>query len=277
LQFTASIISRSATKIKGIAKVISIHEFVINLQFAGGLLLCLHSSRLPLSPMGLWLFHQDFLQIKQLIKLGQHLECDGFCLSNKTFVLQIFSREINLNLPNLKFDNRTGLNIISNLAKKTGLYGGLNEALSNLEREEFKPYYIFINKIITKQMQIPISHLLGKGLGLTPSSDDTLIGILAVLYSNSDIYQYLYETKPFDIYDPFELNKCTTLVSANYVSQALFGNFATPLWHFMVQFNQSNKFFQRLRDLLNCGHSSGADTLLGIFLALNVLNKQNII
>jgi len=75
-------------------------------------------------------------------------------------------------------------------------------------------------------------------------------------------------------YDCKKLSKYTTLVSANYVYQALQGNFSSVLWHFLTSFNKPNNFFKALRNLLNCGHFSGADTLLGVYLALKYLNLK---
>jgi len=272
-QFKAQIISKSADISKGYVRVASIHDRVINLHLENGSFLCLHQNDAPLSPMGLWLKKNDFAQIKNLIKPSEYLQFDGKFLQHKTFSLQIAAKKISLQMPSLKFNAANHLKIMASLDKKTGLFGTLNQALSNLEREEFKPYFAFIEQIMAHKTPIALQHLLGKGLGLTPSSDDVVIGILAVLWSSPKIKHYLQLVRPFATYDLWQLNKYTTWTSVNYVVQALSGNFASPLWHFLVQFEQSDQFFKRLRSLLNCGHSSGADTLLGIFLAIFALKK----
>jgi|GEM_PF-2299818 len=281
IKLKAQIISKSATKIKDIARVVSVHESVINLQFNDGDFLCLHVNNAPLSPMGWVLKKQDFAQIKQIIKPEQYVEYDGIYIKHKAFSLQTSTKQINLKLTNTNLNRWQNLpaklNVITSLHKKTGLYGSLSDALNNLEDEKFKPYLDFMAQILAKQKAIEFKHLLGKGLGLTPSSDDILIGILAVIFSSCASAQYLNCAKPFASYSAYDLAQHTTFVSANYVAQALNGNFATPLLHFLVQFNNRNKFFNNLRRLLNCGHTSGADTLFGICLALNYLNTKKVL
>ena len=72
---------------------------------------------------------------------------------------------------------------------------------------------------------------LGKGPGLTPSNDDTLLGLLLSAHLDSRIP--VTGLAPFFAQTP-PLDALTTLVSAHYLRYAEQGVFATPL-HALAQ------------------------------------------
>jgi len=69
------------------------------------------------------------------------------------------------------------------------------------------------------------------------------------------------------------LNVLTTLVSASYLAFAAQGIFATPLHQFALALSGEGELTDAIDDLLTIGHSSGADTLLGIWYGTCVINK----
>ena len=118
---------------------------------------------------------------------------------------------------------------------------------------------------ITKEL----AHLIGLGIGLTPSGDDFLTGILAGLIlcdqDQSPFALKLKEEVPKHLQD-------TNDISRAFLSCALKG-----------QFSQTIKILQEHPDIdaaglqenfLKIGHSSGIDTLCGIYFYLNTL-KMN--
>ena len=100
--------------------------------------------------------------------------------------------------------------------------------------------------------------LVGLGGGLTPSGDDLLCGFLAGLF-------YLGERGEKTLLQmqkllPSYLDR-TNDISRAFLELALRGEFSLPVHHFFM--GQGN-----LSEFLAIGHSSGVDTLLGIFLSL---------
>lgn len=117
--------------------------------------------------------------------------------------------------------------------------------------------------------------LLGRGQGLTPSGDDTLIGLLALLKASrlpghsalgwSRLAQ-LVQTRGRDM---------TTDVACAYLHAALQGYFAQPLRRLLgCPADQPGQLSQACTDLLALGHSSGADTLMGIVHGARLLNQS---
>lgn len=120
--------------------------------------------------------------------------------------------------------------------------------------------------------------LLGRGQGLTPSGDDTLIGLLALLKASrlpgqsargwSRLAQ-LVQTRGRDM---------TTDVACAYLHAALQGRFAQPLRRLLAcPADQPNQLHQACTDLLAFGHSSGADTLMGLIHGARLLNQSHAI
>lgn len=106
----------------------------------------------------------------------------------------------------------------------------------------------------------PITDLIGLGIGLTPSGDDFLCGVLAGLtllgLRNSQDFRHLSA----------EISRSlakTNAISAAFLHCAMNGQFSEALITLgSVSFSQSLQMFHDI------GHSSGADTLCGLYFAL---------
>lgn len=108
--------------------------------------------------------------------------------------------------------------------------------------------------------------LIGRGPGLTPSGDDMLIGMLAVFHAAGlPVAAFL---PPAD-----QLAALTTSVSCSYLNSARVGEFATPVLRVMRCLQRGRAAHRAIQRLLSLGHTSGADTLLGIALAQRGLSS----
>ncbi|MDB1125449.1 DUF2877 domain-containing protein [Vibrio algarum] len=114
---------------------------------------------------------------------------------------------------------------------------------------------------------------IGKGEGLTPSGDDFLIGVLAVL---SGLKQCIPETDI--IFKRLQvasiLLSTTTDISAHYLELALAQHFSEPVqWLVYRLFNVTKEAdIQVCMSInINIGASSGADTAAGIIYCINKL------
>lgn len=111
--------------------------------------------------------------------------------------------------------------------------------------------------------------VLGKGPGLTPSNDDTLLGMLFIAYLDrrADVARL-----PAFFAAGQNPHRLTTSVSACYLQFAARGIFALPLHALANALLAGEEPAAAVAALLAVGHFSGADTLLGIWLALTALN-----
>ncbi|MGZ0751481.1 DUF2877 domain-containing protein [Kluyvera sichuanensis] len=154
---------------------------------------------------------------------------------------------------------------LSSCSQYSGLFGPLNQPLYAM------PHYLDINKQLKRWhrgMMPDWSWLIGYGPGLTPSGDDMLTGMLAVLHAAGFSSQLSSFLPPAD-----RLVRLTTSVSCSYLNSARKGEFSTPVQQ-VIRSLQSGRHPQRAVDrLLAVGHTSGADTLLGIAIAQRWLQQ----
>lgn len=112
------------------------------------------------------------------------------------------------------------------------------------------------------------SWLIGCGPGLTPAGDDMLIGALAVLYATG----HTSSPRPF-LPPADQLVHLTTSVSCRYLNSARHGTFSTPVLRLLRRWQSTRSAQYAVQRLLNVGHTSGADTLLGMAVAQQVLRQ----
>lgn len=120
---------------------------------------------------------------------------------------------------------------------------------------------------------------IGYGIGLTPSGDDFLIGVMAVLASiqklnpaAGEAFQCLQKQIPQGIAK-------TTDISAHYLSLALSQHFSKPVqWliYYLFTATEIPTIEATITTNLNIGSSSGADTVAGIVYCIKklLLSKQ---
>lgn len=118
-----------------------------------------------------------------------------------------------------------------------------------------RPDNIFEKAFQEKRKNKDIINLLGLGMGLTPSGDDYIVGIMAAYYS-----------KNLKINDKFlkitNISKIkTNEISFNYIQNASLRLFKEEIINLILDLNNDNK----IKDLLNIGSTSGQDILYGIY------------
>ncbi|MGF1703469.1 DUF2877 domain-containing protein [Photobacterium makurazakiensis] len=119
-----------------------------------------------------------------------------------------------------------------------------------------------------------ITENIGYGKGLTPSGDDFLLGVLAVLSGLSQIHlEAATAYQRFQLHVPQNISK-TTDISAHYLSLALSRHFSKPVqWLVYYLFTATDRptMEAAITTNLNIGSSSGADTIAGIVYCINEL------
>jgi hypothetical protein len=114
----------------------------------------------------------------------------------------------------------------------------------------------------------PLASLVGLGEGLTPSADDVLVGVLAGLDLASDACPEATGVRRELVRAlPGNLESRTPRVSAQALGAAIAGRYAAPLLDVLEVCGQpaaGSRLDTALSGLLDVGHRSGRDTLLGL-------------
>lgn len=111
-----------------------------------------------------------------------------------------------------------------------------------------------------------LRYLLGRGKGLTPSGDDHIVGLLAVLTVTNQLSSIFVKT----VKKLVEKESITTDVAMEYLIYALKGEFSssvTAVINDLVQ-KKSNELENSMLKLIAMGHSSGVDTAFGILIGI---------
>ena len=115
-----------------------------------------------------------------------------------------------------------------------------------------------------------LARLAGLGPGLTPSGDDFIVGYLAALSSRRVCEPWLW---PYlsELSGPvMQFALAANLISRQYLLNALAGEFPESLAQVVVGIagNDDLRLRESTARLVRVGHSSGADSLLGLLFGL---------
>ncbi|KFC05570.1 putative cytoplasmic protein [Trabulsiella guamensis ATCC 49490] len=231
----------------------------VNFIHASGALLTFYRYGKGMGPAGILLSTRDFARfatVKTFEKQGQTLFINGSPLSVRR-ALTLTTTPTCLVLPDL-----------SSYCAVSGLCGPLNQLspdappcqslMEGLQRWSCgeKPDWL---------------SLTGLGPGLTPSGDDMLVGAMAVLFA-SQFSSYIQQ-HPF-LPSADQLALLTTSVSCSYLNSARIGAFSSPVLRVVRHLQHKRDPRPAIRRLLAVGHTSGADMLVGMVVALKWLQMR---
>lgn len=270
MDITALAVSHSATQDYGPLRCVGRFNNAINFLSPNDRLLTLHREGRGLSPMGWEIGDDDFDEIFDSLPDAQHCQLfpEGIVLEDIAIHRQGRRLDLSLNvsgeiaLPSLAI-------ALADVVAPTGLFGRLDSLVDQphcLEIRELQQHFI----AWLLGQEVDWSAMLGKGPGLTPSNDDTLLGMLlaAHLDSHVDVAKlpsFFAASQP--------LNQLTTLVSVHYLQFAVQGIFSTPVQLLARALLSPKELPTAINDMLATGHFSGADTLLGVLLGVTAINR----
>ncbi len=111
-------------------------------------------------------------------------------------------------------------------------------------------------------------NVLGYGKGLTPSSDDFVLGISAV-------FQYVGDLRLNAVKNHGEkLLDTTTFISSQMLKNAWHGQYNLFLHQLFQAIEEDNLCEEILLDVISYGHTSGVDTLCGIVMGIEIIKKD---
>ncbi len=228
----------------------------INFCHADGSLLTLFRYGKGIGPTGILLSSAQFARLghlTRLVKQGALLWGAGVLIRPRR----------TLKLP-LHTGNAFPLDL-SAYSHLSGLCGALNQPLADM------PFYSSLVSELERWYRGERPDwrwLIGNGPGLTPSGDDMLAGMLAALHGAGFSCRLKLFIPPAD-----QLVPLTTSVSCSYLNSARRGEFSLPVVKVMRGLQSTSDPQRAIQRLLAVGHTSGADTLLGIAIAQHWLQK----
>nr|ELR5114477.1 DUF2877 domain-containing protein [Providencia stuartii] len=246
----------------------------------GDTLLTLLSTELDNAPNSCRILNNDFTRLNlqegdqvyfsgKIIYLADHYFL-SFSFCQKWLPKEIFFNPNKINQKQyLSFLNNK-VNIIDELLKKEGnslfnycgdnlFYLATSEKLNLLRNE-------LINALLKQQYQILpdiIKQFIGLGIGLTPSADDYLVGLMAFLLLKHHPLQHLKCQFQQGINNA---RTTTTKVSAITLEKAINHQYRENILQLLQMLVAASKkdIYPQFRQILDIGSSSGSDMLFGI-------------
>lgn len=111
-----------------------------------------------------------------------------------------------------------------------------------------------------------LKNYLGRGIGLTPSGDDFIVGLYSVSFCDSKLERLMSELNRVNF------SEYTTSISAQYLEMARLARFNPDL----ISLLETDDFFlfeDLFHRILNIGASSGKDTLEGVLKGLELIEN----
>lgn len=231
----------------------------------------------PCLPGGIYLprdlFKEVFAEIEQLKKVTLHENQLVFFWEQKTVTLQlqaIFDSKLKEKATVL-----TSECLFLQKIQDSPQITGFDQPLSAFAKAETLPFKAEIEGLFSseiKEKEKSLNYFVGRGRGLTPSGDDFLLGWLFV-------QQLLGETKKNDILlkEKAESPYYTTDVSRHYLRQAANHHYSEALLQlgkYLVEPTNETTMAQGIAEILEHGHTSGADSLAGIAATLIELRRK---
>lgn len=238
----------------------------INLYVESGELLTLHRQGQGISPSGWVLRHRDFTQLYAALQAGVSPVVQERGIYVDDILLAPPVRRCCLRLT-YSPGGTTLPDVYLHRPEETGLYGPLMQAASLHQHPELLQLRDYFAWALAGS-SVDWRQWLGKGPGLTPSLDDMLIGMMLAAWCAGKM---TYQGGRAFFRASGDLHAITTQVSVNYLLYASKGRFASPLLHLTYALYRERRISAAVDALLAMGHSSGADTLLGFWLAQQIL------
>ncbi|EKB55765.1 hypothetical protein HMPREF9707_00952 [Falseniella ignava CCUG 37419] len=242
-----------------VGKVGSIFQNGFNLNIQQQLIYVSAMQPDQLSPIGCQVALTHSRSLIDYIKPGMLIKCEPhqWTLYRRPQPIQLIIRETmveSLSIPTLTFKQLAQTEVSSRLnaqiaLESTGLpleqLDGMLDALKSAETQE--------------QRQAAVLPFIGAGIGLTPSGDDFLQGILIFeqALNQPPVFQSAVRVASKE--------RQTTSVSSAYYRAVLAGQASRPWIQLMlaIQKNDTNQLQQAIQHIQHYGHTSGYDMLAG--------------
>lgn len=255
-----------AQKFKG--KIHSKFDKAVNLKLDGGDLFSLLVSSIDKSPTSIIINLESFTNLNVGLGDSFYLDESKLVLGTEEFSLE-YAIEYSLNLPEVYINSEY---LKENVSMFKEYIEELMEKVSD-PIEELIYKKIFDSAIKLKQaektkVELIFKSLVGMGIGLTPSGDDFLVGLISVAsLKNSGMKQYLDYFQKMLI----DSKNSTNEISYSVLINAARGYFKEVYSDFLEVVFSRRVTVEDFERILSIGYSSGKDTLIGMLTGLEIL------
>lgn len=269
MEITALATSRHVSRDYGPLRCMGRYHKAINFLTEKGQLFTLHRAGYGLSPMGWMIDDAAFDRVLQQLSVAAYcmLSPDGLALRGINISQRGEQKNLSLH-EQAEISLQPLAEALLPVTACCGLFGALGLVVTHQLTHELGELSRQFSRWLCGD-RVDWGGAVGKGPGLTPSNDDTLLGMLLSAHLDSRVV--VASLAPF-FQKTAALSELTTLVSAHYLHYAEQGVFATPLHRLAQGLLTPQALPLAVDEILRLGHFSGADTLLGIWLGVSVIN-----
>lgn len=235
-------------------------------------------------PFALHLSFKDTKELLKLVKVGDKFFYDPQTNQLKSeyislsFKYTIFYRSQMLPQEEIKLDQvETVLAEAEKISDNNGFKENLPLSLDDLteDKTDFAKAIKGLFSSDKDSIRESLVFFIGRGVGLTPSGDDLLVGLLSI----DSAYTLLSNDFRLILLDLLETKERTTIIAATYLRYAIKHLYSTTLLSFASELSEKHKGNQikvDFKNILTNGSTSGLDTMTGILLGLLVLKERGI-
>lgn len=235
----------------------SIYKNTINISLEKEII-SIQPKSLSKTPMSISIENKDISLDQLNILKGQKVDIENYFININNYRFNfketnLWNPNLNLTINHLDISPNT-IKFLHNLLRTFGREGGIG--------------------VLDIQSIEDVTSLIGKGIGLTPSGDDFIVGFLSTLFmieQQNQIVTILREELITNINK--SLDK-TTFLSQEFLTAACKKEFSEIIHNFYesLKSKDENRITLSTMEMLKLGHSSGSDTLSGIISGLLFLN-----
>lgn len=242
----------------------SLFDKVINLACSHqiNLITLTHVSH-PYIPFGIHLMPYDFKQIKQQLKVGNQLYLTPDLLQHDNLSIVLGGQHYHSQLIMHKVVQSHNIALLINYLRQLSVRNGFGQTFqeSLLDHE-----HLIKQLVLAKDKSLPLAKLIGRGVGLTPTGDDMVIG-----------YNLAASCLRLPVVIPHY--SATTKISQHYLYCSVHQYFHSLLLQLVTLLTENHLSIAQLQSciaaILAVGHTSGCDTLTGFVLAIFYMKGEN--
>lgn len=275
---------RQARELGVVGNVVNIFNTVINIELINpSLLITLSKKDVTSAPYMMKAFSDaEFDKLKEKLDIGDtfRFKTDGEMTINDDKVIYNASKMFSSLIEPVHFeknDLQSKKTEVDSYLETKGNYGGLlNAYLNQIQKENHLSVSLSIYDNYFQQLLKQLANnfsgenlkqFIGLGVGLTPSGDDFIVGLLSVLSRYDASGQWLNEIR--SEFKDSTIDKKTTRVSSHMIHYALDGYFNSALIELVC-----GKKAENLEIVSSIGSTSGTDMLTGVGFGLDRLIKS---
>lgn len=122
-----------------------------------------------------------------------------------------------------------------------------------------------------KEVELGLRYIIGRGVGLTPSGDDFLVGLVAI----NQVFPFFKPTVIAKLTELVQRESLTTDIGKAYLMAAVNHRFSTTIVSLVqaLSQNEPQKINKLLQELIKNGHTSGLDTATGLLVGVCLYNE----